>query len=75
MGFFLSGLEKQYSAILLIGLLMDKAFVKTSLLGKWWVESRKVSRSITNFEQSFILEQDELEQEQFVFQIKNSGIK
>lgn len=75
MGFFLPGLEKQCSAILLIGLLMDKAFVKTSLLGKWWVESRKVSTSITNFELSFILEQDELEQEQFVFQIKNSGIK
>lgn len=31
--FFLSGLGKQCNAILLVGLLMDKAIVKTSQLG------------------------------------------
>lgn len=39
---------------------MDKAFVKTSLLGIWWIESRKFSTSLTKFEQSFMLEQENM---------------
>ena len=39
---------------------MDKAFVKTSLLGIWWIENRKFSTSFTKFEQSFMLEEENM---------------